>query len=312
MTLIVAAATSLLASAVIGLAAPLIGRRLHPAVATRAVSLASIGATLMTGFVVSVLSFDYLAQASPVATMGRWSQPLLLHRDAVPLWLGLLACMATVAAVTRGGRRAVIIACDLVAAAAACRSETQTAGGLRIVDDSYPVAYAVPGIRRGLIVVTSALLTALDRDERRVLLAHEASHLRHRHHLYIALAELSAAANPLVSSTTTFVRAAVERWADEDAATITGDRRAAARAIARAALVAARTPAKDVAPRGLAVAQGPVSERVAALLHSPPQPRRWRLAPIVAGLLIAAASAFVVAHTTEVRFEQAHLLYVRQ
>ncbi|HZX04437.1 M56 family metallopeptidase [Kribbella sp.] len=312
MTLLVAAAVSLVASAVLGLAAPLAGRRLHPAVAVRAVSLTSIGATLVAGFVLSVLSFDFLAQLAPVAAMGRWSQPLLLHRDTIPSWLGLLACLATAVAVTRGGRRAVVIAADLLSAAATCRAGTRSAGGLRVVDDAHPAAYAVPGIWRGQIVVTTALLTALDRDERRVLLAHEASHLRHRHHLYIALAELSAAANPLVRSTTSFVRAAVERWADEDAATTTGDRRTAARAIARAALATARVPADAVTSRGLAVAQGAVSERVSALLHSPPPPKRWRLAPILAGLAIAAAGAYVVAHTTELRFEQAHHLYLQR
>ncbi len=66
--------------------------------------------------------------------------------------------------------------------------------------------------------MTQSMLAVLDADERRVLLAHEASQLRHRHHLYVALTELAAAGNPLLRGAPTLLRQTVERWADEDAA----------------------------------------------------------------------------------------------
>ena len=73
------------------------------------------------------------------------------------------------------------------------------------------------------------MLRALSADERRVVLAHEAAHLARHHHLYVQLADLAAAANPLLRSTARGVRLAVEREADEVAAAEVGDRRLVAR-----------------------------------------------------------------------------------
>ena len=75
----------------------------------------------------------------------------------------------------------------------------------------------MPGIR-GRIVVTTAMFAALTAAERDVLLAHEAAHLNHRHHLWIQFVELAAVANPLLRRLPPVVRHAAERWADEDAA----------------------------------------------------------------------------------------------
>ena len=85
------------------------------------------------------------------------------------------------------------------------------------------------------------MLRVLSADERRVVLAHEAAHLARHHHLYIQLADLAAAANPLLRPTASGVRLAVERDADEVAAGEVGDRRLAARALARAGLAKAGT-----------------------------------------------------------------------
>ena len=75
------------------------------------------------------------------------------------------------------------------------------------------------------------MLRALDSRERRVLIAHERSHLRRGHHRYIRLTELAVAAVPVLAPLKARVRFAVERWADEDAAVEVGDRRSVARAI---------------------------------------------------------------------------------
>jgi beta-lactamase regulating signal transducer with metallopeptidase domain len=135
------------------------------------------------------------------------------------------------------------------------------------------------------------MLRALPADERRVVLAHEAAHLSRRHHVYVQLAELAAAANPLLRWSARGVRLAVEREADELAAGDVGDRHLAARALARAALARAGTssqsgPAPDVA---LAAADGFVAHRANALLSPPPRPRR-----LLAGCLVLLAVVTLV------------------
>ena len=98
-----------------------------------------------------------------------------------------------------------------------------------------PTAFAVAGAP-GHVVVSTAMLNALDADERKVLLAHEAAHLRHHHHLYTQLAQLAAAANPLLRPLARVIAEGTERWADEVAAAEVGSRRLVARGLARAAL----------------------------------------------------------------------------
>jgi Zn-dependent protease with chaperone function len=150
---------------------------------------------------------------------------------------------------------------------------------LVVVDAHEPIAYAVAGAG-GRIVVSTAMLRALASDERRVLLAHEAAHLRHQHHLYVAITDIAAAANPLLRPIARAVRRAVERWADEVAAAEVGDRRLAARSVANAALVRARFRGagllSSITPGALGLDDGDVPARVRALL-APPSGRQVRL-----------------------------------
>ncbi len=60
-----------------------------------------------------------------------------------------------------------------------------------------PTAYCVPG-RHGTIVFTSGALATLDADQAAAVLAHEQAHLRGRHHLVLALAEVLRSAFPFV------------------------------------------------------------------------------------------------------------------
>src|ERR1019366_3181879 len=138
----------------------------------------------------------------------------------------------------------------------------------------------------GRVGVSTAMLRALPPDERRVLLAHEAAHLRHHHHLYVQLAELGAAANPLLRPLALAVRDGTERWADEDAAAEVGDRALAARALARAGLARAlASPGLRMAPlTTLPAVDSGVAHRALALLAPRPR-RRRRLAVAVATLV---------------------------
>src|SRR5260370_19725459 len=126
------------------------------------------------------------------------------------------------------------------------------------------------------------MMRALSRPERQVLLAHERAHACGLHFLFTTAARLAAAANPLLRPVAAATGYAVERWADERAAAVTGDRQLAARAIARAALATTAAPPCRAGPAagvlgavtGLARMRraGPVPRRVAAC--SARHPRR--------------------------------------
>lgn len=144
-----------------------------------------------------------------------------------------------------------------------------------------PQAFAIPAMSgsRGRILVTAAMLVALDPAERHVLLAHERAHLTHRHALMRTAVTLAAAANPALGSVGTTVAFLVERWADEQAATALGDRTVTARALAHAALIAHRA----YAAHALNFTDHAVTRRVTALQIAPP-PRLWPLAAAVLAL----------------------------
>ncbi|GGL64818.1 membrane protein [Streptomyces fumigatiscleroticus] len=162
-------------------------------------------------------------------------------------------------------------------------------GQVAVLADDLPYAYALPGGgARDRIVVTTALLAGLEAAERRALFAHERAHLAARHHRFLLVVQLAARANPFLGPLRTAVSYTTERWADEEAARVVGDRRTVACAIGKAALVSRGTPLPTLA--GFA-APGPVPRRVAALLGPAPAPRGWP--PVFTGVGAAAWAAAV-------------------
>ncbi|MCX2968147.1 MULTISPECIES: M56 family metallopeptidase [Streptomyces] len=157
-----------------------------------------------------------------------------------------------------------------------------------VLPDAVPYAYALPGGGRDRVVVSTALLARLEPAERRALFAHERAHLAARHHRFLLTVQLAARANPFLRPLRTAVSYTAERWADEEAAQVVGDRRAVARAIGKAALVSRGTPAPTLA--GLA-APGPVPRRVAALLGPAPTVCRWPPVFTSVGLAMWGAAA---------------------
>src|SRR6478672_4116405 len=152
--------------------------------------------------------------------------------------------------------------------------------GAVIVTSPTADAYTVPGAP-GRIVVSTGMVAALDEPSLRALIAHEQAHLDCSHYVYATLARLAATANPFVRPLATAVGYSIERWADEEAATVTGDRLAVARAISSAAVAAKHGHAQ--AEHGIMLGAlgsgsstdlsgaGPIPRRVAALL-TPPRP----------------------------------------
>ncbi|MEU6241678.1 M56 family metallopeptidase [Streptomyces sp. NPDC047024] len=169
-------------------------------------------------------------------------------------------------------------------------------GDLLVIPAADVDAFALPAYRGwpGRVVVTSGMVRTLKAGEREVLLAHERAHLAGRHHLLSAVTDLAAVVHPALRGLRTSLAFHLERWADEGAAAVVGDRRLAAAAIARAALAGSSHGRGGGYPL-LSAMSGPVPRRVEALLlPAPTAPRgRARRAGVVAlaGTVVGAAVA---------------------
>ena len=250
----------------------LVPRRIRPRAA----------AQLMTAFAVfSALAMIwalFLVAAAGVAQLHGVAERLSWCNDAVAGHSGVLAPSSAIAML------------GLVAISASAwrvrrrqRQLRARAGDreLAIIGSETPTAFALPG-RPGQIVVSTAMLRALDADERRALFAHERAHLRCHHHRYVRLTQLAAATFPVLDPLNARVMLATERWADEEAVRHVGSRDVVARAIARAALLQA-----DVPYSGLGIAGAGVLERVESLL----QGEQRRVLPVEYAFRVGALAA---------------------
>jgi Zn-dependent protease with chaperone function len=284
-----------------------IGRRLPPATAATVLTALAVAVATATGLVLAAAGVLTLAQAPPIASDGHWSARTLHLSDHVPLGVGALAGATVVGLLAATLLKAGQAVRDLARATIACRRLAPATKDLVILDDdASPRAYTIAGLR-GRVVVSTAMLRALSADERRVLLAHEAAHLRHHHHIYLHLVALAAAGNPLLHPVAHAVNLAIERWADEIAAKQVGDRRLTARGLARAGLArAAASPQRQALP----AADTYVADRVRSLL-APPTARQ----PLIATALVAAAGACFIAAAatvmqTHTQIESAEMVYL--
>jgi Zn-dependent protease with chaperone function len=289
--------------------------RLHPSAATWLLTAAALGMAVTSGLALTALAATAIGQLPPLALLGDWSAQLLHRDDPASLPIGLLACLLLTVALAATGTTLAGRARGLLDAARSARRlpTLDPLSQVVVVDDPCPDAYALPGVP-GRIVVSTGMLAGLDDRERQALFAHERAHLSRGHHLFVALAHLAAAANPLLRPVAAAVSYATERWADEAAAAAVGDRRVVARTIGKAALMTRHRPG---VPRGaLAVADGsgfapdlrgagPVPRRVGALLVTPPRTRRWAMILILAVLLLAVASTVEAVCDLHLLFELA-------
>ncbi|MDI6099520.1 M48 family metalloprotease [Actinoplanes sp. NEAU-A12] len=254
----------------------------------------------VTAFAVKALA-ELPAIASPLRISDAYVRADTAQEPWVS-WLSLAMTVAAVAGLARVRRR------HRRDTAYARRYTGLPATGDRIVllDDDRAEAFAVPG-PDARIVVTTGMRAALDDTQYAALIAHERAHLRARHHRLILLAHLSAAVHPAFRLLLRPLDYLVERAADERAAAELDDRRAVARAIGAAALVADgahRAGGLRITPgrRELRHA-GAVPRRVASLLA----PRGTRsLLPLAVPVLIA---AFSVVWTVECVYDLGELLH---
>lgn len=278
-------------SALVGLLARPIARRSAPAAAVRL--LVGTGVIVAGGWcwAVALLASTALGQFPLVAWAGQWSPAQLGRLDPVPIGLGWGAALALAVMAAAGAETARRRLRATWSSWQACRQMPPGAGSVVVLADEAPTAVAVPGLR-GRVVVSRGMLRALEPEQRRALLAHERSHLRHRHDLWVSAAHMIARVDPLLVPLVRAVDEGVERWADEDAAAEVGDRALTAEAIASAALatVRFRPSTTSLGEVSLAGAAGHVTRRIDALLMPSP-----RAAPRLTAVLVAvvAASAIV-------------------
>ncbi|MEV5795763.1 M56 family metallopeptidase [Streptomyces sp. NPDC052192] len=288
----------LLIPLVLPFALPLLARRVvdrvRPEVALW--TLTSASAILALGVVACLgeLLLPLLLAVPPLAGLAHLIQPLDAGPQALVMVVSVLAGGGLAAGCVTVVRR-VLSELRRLRAAHLDVAGLPEAGGLCVIDDARPDAYALPGGLRtaGRIVVTTGMLRALTPGERSVLLAHERAHLDGRHHLFLATSQLSGWCHPALAGVTRLVSFAAERAADESAALATGDRTLTANAVGHAAL--ATTRARAVLPAfAPGAVTGPVPARVKALLtHAPVR----RLAPALLAIVmltgVAGGSALV-------------------
>lgn len=261
------------------LSSGLLGRTLSPAAAVRLGTALALTVAVMTGLVLSVAA---VLSVRTLQAATHESQELSGGSRVASVAAGIVAAVVVAILLGCAVRHFLRSTAALVRASAGSRQLGPVHSGLIVVHDTLPTAFAVAGIP-GHVVVSTAMLQALGADERRVLLAHEAAHVHHHHHLYVQLAQLAAAANPLLRPLARAVRRNTERWADEVAADEVGDRRVVARALTQAAL-ARRSGAVHNTPGG----DGQLPHRI-RMLQQPPPPRTR------SSLLSAAVIAIVLA-----------------
>jgi Peptidase family M48 len=306
------------------LAARPLADRLPPVAATWLLCASSLSLALASSAVLGLLALSALVRIPFVAAIADMSMPVVSRSDSVSVPVaivaGALLAAAAAAAVRALWRRGAAI----VAAGRQAR-RLPGSGQVVVTEDDAADAYTLPGWPCR-IVITSGMLRVLSGPERDVLLAHERSHAAGSHYLFTSAARLAAAANPLLRPVAAQVGYTVERWADERAATATGDRPLTARAIARAALASSAAPPERGGPMaalGLVILErdkqegkhrrrdvrgaGPVPRRVAALLAPPPRTRRLLIGAAVALVAISGLSALDAAASLHALVELAQV-----
>lgn len=154
--------------------------------------------------------------------------------------------------------------------------------GLRVLAETAPLAYCLPGIRGSRVVVSEGTLAELDPDEVDAVIAHELAHVRARHDLVLdTFTAVNRAFPHLIRSEIPVrqCRLLVEMLADDAAR-----RRTGALPLARAMITLAGAPVPAAA-----LGAGAATELRVRRLSDPATPRRGLTA---AGVYVLAATLF--------------------
>jgi Zn-dependent protease with chaperone function len=299
-----AAYAPLAVAIIVALALPRATARMRPASAARTLVAGAVAAAGSTLASLGLLAWLVIAALPQVAALGRWRTADLEAASPVPLPIAAAALGALLLIAVRIARHVGRRVPDFRSVLALERRLPSRGRPPRlvIVDEHSPVAHAVtalPGCS-GHIVMSASLWHSLDDEAmRRAVIEHERSHLRHRHGLLVAIAEMAVAANPLLGRTAARLRYEVERWADEDAAGVTS-RAVTAEAVATVAVATVQGFA------ALALNGVGVVSRIEALLREEPYGRRRAIGVVAAVSLVFVGAALATLHAcrdTELLFE---------
>ena len=210
------------------LAAVLLPTRLRPGHAAVALTASCVAVTSVAGLSLIHLAAAGLSELPVVSDLLGWCRAIYSGQHGAPPVVAVVAVVLLGAATLGGFRHLRLRGSE--------RRRFADVEGIVVVDAPGPVAFAVPG-RPGGMVIGRQLLHSLDPLERRVVVAHEQAHLRHRHHLLVGTADACAAALPVLRPVAARVRHLTERVADEVAARRVGSREVVATTIARVALM---------------------------------------------------------------------------
>jgi Peptidase family M48 len=248
--------------------------------ANRAAQMAVGGAVGIgiVGFLGSVLlSLQFLAHYPASSRLMAWCQMFGSSHHPVSNPVGALAIAFSVAGLV-GSTRFVF----KHRAARRVHEELRSLIDQPILLDSSKgvFAYTLPGLQP-LTVLSAGLVTQLDVDEQAVVLAHEQAHHQYRHDRFLVASRVASA---LFFPANIFGRAvehSLERWADEHAADVVGDRKLVAITVARTALLANQSEhsSRRVTPFGVLgfTVASPFSttQRVRSLLRPPQRFPFW-------------------------------------
>jgi hypothetical protein len=257
-------------------------RRLPPRIATRYVTVA-LGLVVVAAVpTVLVVALAFLAHAPVVGIGFEWcAQALGLHA-AVPAWVGVPTVALLALGVFRTGR--------LLRQHGALRVAERRP--VRITESPKAYAVTLPG-PAGQIVLSRGLVDMLDDHEQRVVMAHERAHAHHRHDRYLLVAELAVALLPPLRAVARRVTYSIERWADEAAASVCGDRQLVAATLGKVALHTHQPTVAGIAGCGVAARMGALLEPPVRRAH------RGQLALLWSSLAFAALTSAYQLHHLE-------------
>ena len=240
-------------------------------------------ATLASVVLLLQIAAAGLSEISFIADILGWCRAIYGGQHGATPQVGVIAIGALVAMAWRS--------CSYAREVRMNRANFNDVRGIAIVEVEHPVAFAVPG-NPGGVVISRSMLDALDRTERRIVLAHENAHLKYHHHAFVHTANSCAAAIPVLAP---FARKAIfltERWADEAAAERVGSRGAVAAAIAKVALL----PSFQAPSFAQALSGGDVIARYEALESAKRIPRRMTILAAISMVAIAISATLLQFH----------------
>ena len=262
-----------------------VARNASPALATRALTLGAVVVAAASAWAIALLVMVRVLQV-PLFTSETHVRLAGVGADPVPANVSEIAAIALLSVVCA----AIVVVVrrqQSLRRMARLARDCHCAGDLVVLPCDVPIALALPG-REGRVVISSALVRFLDGSGRRAVLAHERSHVRHRHDLYRLVVALCAAINPLMWPVLAEVAFSIERWADEDAARDVGDRSLVARTLVSVALAQAGRTSPSLA---LAFGADRITDRVLALDSDATRPQAIAVVGCMIPAVIGAAAA---------------------